>query len=299
MAKRRHRASPVDGLLVALPPYCWGAQLQGTDASGCASGHVVGRRHFKTKFCARCKPSMRVPKERVRALSASMATRLKNNHTGGMWSDAWKQGYGPFRFRVINNTNGCTWPLLIVFEDPPPDNVEWMDVPPELQADDGSVHVCVSKGTLVPVQHVKAPHRQGAPAEEEEEEVDEPAPVACDVVVPPVFAQFFEALDAPEPEPELEPESMPEPESPSCESDEQPVFASKEAKRMHRNRESAAKSRQAKKDYIATLERNVLELENTIDALRKENWYLQGLQAFNPDGKTIRVDWSVIDKIEC
>ena len=125
----------------------------------------------------------------------------------------------------------------------------------------------------------------------------------CDVLVPSPFDEFAEATKAltepaPEPEPEPEPEAVPEPESPSCDSDE-PVFATKEARRMHRNRQSAAKSRLAKREYIASLERNVLELESTVDALRKENWYLQSMQTFNPDGNTIRIDWSVLDAIEC
>ena len=291
MAQKRRRVSPVAGTFVPLTSCCWGAQLQGTDASECTPGHVVGTRHFKTKFCTKCRASVVVPKERVRGLSASMASRLKNNHSGGMWSDAFKQGYGPFRFRVINNTHGCTWPLLVVFEDPPPDELEWMDVPPELQADDGSVCVGVSRGTLVPVQHIRRP-----PPREDDDASDveaSPAPVLCEVLVPSPFEEFAKAtkeLVVPEPEPESE--------SPSCDSDEA-VFTSKEARRMHRNRQSAAKSRLAKREYIASLERNVLELEVTVDALRKENWYLQSMQTFNPDGNTIRMDWSVLDAIEC
>ena len=276
---------------------------------------------------------MAVPKERVRALSASMATRLKNNHSGGMWSDAFKQGCGSFRFRVVNNTHGCTWPLLIVFEDAPPEHLEWMDVPPELQSDDGSVRLCVSKGTLVPAQHVRAPHSKGASAEEsapcEEDAVDddadavdadaddadaddadadadvevdvEDAPPMSDVVAPSVFVQFAEltkALTGPGPAPAPERAQESEPESPSCDSDEW-VFASKEERRMHRNRKSAAKSRLVKREYVANLERNVLELENTVDELRKENWYLQSLRTIRPDDEALRIDWNVIDAIEC
>ena len=321
MARKRRRVSPFSVVFLAQRPLCWGAQLQGTNGRRCTPGHVVGARHFKTKFCDHCKASMAVPKERVRALSASMATRLKNNHSGGMWSDAFKQGEGAFRFRVVNNTHGCTWPLLIVFEDAPPEHLEWMDVPSELQSDDGSVRLCVSKGTLVPVQHVRAPHSKGACAEEsvpcEEDAVDgaddadtadatddaEDPPLMSDVVAPSVLVQFAELTKAltgpgPAPAPASEREQESEPESPSCDSDES-VFASKEERRMHRNRKSAAKSRLVKREYVANLERNVLELENTVDELRKENWYLQSLRTIRPDDEALRIDWNVIDAIEC
>ena len=308
MARKRRRVAPISGVFLAQRPLCWGAQLQGTDGKRCTPGHVVGARNFKTKFCDRCKASMTVPKERVRALSASMATRLKNNHSGGMWSDAFKQGDGLFRFRVVNNTHGCTWPLLIVFEDAPPEDLEWMDVPPELQYDDGSVRLCVSKGTLVPAQHVRTPHSKGACEEDavdgadaddaddaDSDDADDDPPLVSDVVAPFAFVPFAKATTK-APAPERERES--EPESPSCDSDES-VFASKEARRMHRNRQSAAKSRLVKREYVANLERNVLELENTVDELRKENWYLQSLRAIGPDDEALRIDWNVIDAIEC
>ena len=76
------------------------------------------------------------------------------------------------------------------------------------------------------------------------------------------------------------------------------TFASYHEYRMHRNRQSAAKSRQMKRDYIASLERNVLELEVTVDALRKENDYLHSLRTVNLDD-ALCIDWGVIDAIEC
>ena len=274
MEPKRRRISPITRAPLAHDPRCWGAQLQGTDGTLCTPEHVVSARHFKTKFCDNCKASITVPKERVRALSASMAIRLKNHRTVGMWSDASKPDGGNFRFRVINNTYGCSWPLLIVFEDEPPEHLEWMDVPPELQSDDGSVHLCISKGTLVPAQHVRASRSEGA----------------C--------ANSLVAEPEPEPEPVPVPAPAPAPESPLCDSDE-PVFQSKEARRMHRNRVSAAKSRQMKRQYIDSLERKVLELNNIADELRKENWYLRSLQFIGPNDEALRIDWDVIHAVEC
>ena len=267
MALKRRRVSHITGEILAHDPRCWGAQLQGTEGTLCTPEHVVGVRHFKSKFCDHCKASITVPKERVRALSASMAIRLKNNHTSGMWSDAPEPNGGYFRFRVINNTYGCSWPLLIVFQDEVPEQLEWMDVPPELQSDDGSVHLCISKGTLVPAQHVRASRCERA---------------CADSLVT-------------EPEPEPEPEPVPD--SPSCDSDE-PVFESKAARRLHRNRMSAAKSRLVKRQYIESLERKVLELKNIANELRKENWYLQSLQAIDPNDEALRIDWNVINAVE-
>ena len=49
------------------------------------------------------------------------------------------------------------------------------------------------------------------------------------------------------------------------------VYPSYREFRMHRNRESAAKSRQVKRDYIASLERQVDELLGVVEVLRAQN----------------------------
>lgn len=67
---------------------------------------------------------------------------------------------------------------------------------------------------------------------------------------------------------------------------------------MHRNRVSAAKSRQMKRQYIESLERKVLELNNIANELRKENRYLQTLQAIGPNDEALRIDWNVINAVE-
>ena len=51
----------------------------------------------------------------------------------------------------------------------------------------------------------------------------------------------------------------------------------KRAIRAHRNREAAARSRQMKKEYVAHLEHTVMQLTQTVDELRKENWYWRSL----------------------
>ena len=54
------------------------------------------------------------------------------------------------------------------------------------------------------------------------------------------------------------------------------VYPSYREFRMHRNRESAARSRQNKRDYVQSLERQVDELLEMVQVLRAQNWYLQG-----------------------
>lgn len=70
------------------------------------------------------------------------------------------------------------------------------------------------------------------------------------------------------------------------------VFANYREFRMHRNRLSAAKSRQSKREYVERLESQVDELMKTVEALRKENWYWRSLDATTPD-EVLHAAWCV------
>ena len=281
------------------PTNCWGAQLKGTDTSLCTRGHTKGNRHFKTKFCAQCKATMLVPEARVRCLSAQQSKVFVNNHSGGMWTLA-AEKHGGFRFRVINNTSGCLLPQLIVFEHSSPAATAFENVPGHLQGEDGFLRLCVSRGTVVPLQHLRCMHYKPpsplhGPPPPLQPPPSAPPPVMCEVLVPSVVMNL--APPQPKPEPESEPESEPEPEpelalalalepelepappqpetpSSSGESEEL-TFSSYRERRMHRNRLSAAKSRRTKREYIEALERQVDELLETVGVLRAQNWYLQ------------------------
>ena len=111
----------------------------------------------------------------------------------------------------------------------------------------------------------------------------------CEVLVPSVVMNL--------PMPPVNASSPTSPTTPSS-SGEEPVFASYEERRMHRNRLSAAKSRLMKRQYVESLERNVLELEQTIEQLRQENSYLHSLRTVNLDD-ALCIDWSVLDALEC
>jgi hypothetical protein len=277
----------------APPKCCWGAQLQGVDTVVCSRGHVKGSRHFKTKFCANCKAAILLPLQRVRCLTNAQAAIFTNNHSGGLWTLAAPQ-HGGFRFRVVNNTHGCQPPQLIVFKEPLPDDDAWQNLPARLQSGDGFARLCVSKGTIVPTQHLRALHYKPA---DERALPPPPQPVVCEVLVPSVVMKLPPPSPAPEPEPEPEPES--EPETPSSAGErEEPAFSSYNERRMHRNRQSAAKSRLMKRKYIETLERNVEELSHTVEKLRHENRYLQNLRTVNIDD-ALHLDWSALDAVEC
>ena len=57
----------------------------------------------------------------------------------------------------------------------------------------------------------------------------------------------------------------------------------KRQKRMQRNRESAATSRERKRKYIAYLEEQVCQLERTVDVLQTENsfWRSLGVETYD------------------
>jgi len=284
---------------------CWGAQLQG-DASGCSAARKRDTRHFKSKFCARCQWSLAVPARRVRALTDEVAVLLENRRSVGMWTAA-PARMGGFLYRVVNNTQGCFKPKLVVFEQDPPANVPWPAVAPRLCDADGMVRMCVSKGTTVPISLVRDPHRaKGPPPESETDTETEPAPEA-------------EPEVKPEPEPEVELLKLdwfaPEVESlealgpllpvtecvPELGSEPEPVVAvadvaagvvapsvlmklngvDRNLVRKQRNRESAATSRERKRQYVAHLEGQVDALEHRVHTLQQENafWKSLGLEA--------------------
>ena len=252
---------------------------------------------------------MVVSSARVRALSEEHAVVFANNHSGGLWTKASEYGV---RYRVVNNTNGCLLPVLVIFEEDAPHWFDSMDMPKRLQSDDGYMRLCVSKGTLVPVQHVRVQHYKRQRTEEPFLPLPPPPPPLpppplpppplppppaappeppplpplpplrpspaappqlCEVLVPSVFMTLANGPPTPE---------SSEAQSPSCDSDE-PTFSSYAEKRMHRNRLSAAKSRRMKREHVDNLERQVLELSQTVDELRRENRYWQSLGAVDSE----------------
>lgn len=139
---------------------CWGAQLLGdeADAKPCAPGFVIGKRHFKSKFCSVHRQNMWLPADRLRTLPDALANTVVNNRSGGVWNVMkLPMGAGDARYRVINNTDGCYLPRLIVFEEAPPAHLPWAPLPAGLVTDDeGHVQLSVAKGTVVPTFEERA-----------------------------------------------------------------------------------------------------------------------------------------------
>lgn len=302
---------------------CWGAQLQGDNRTGeCRFTRKRDTRHFKSKFCARCRWSMVVPANRVRVLSDEVAALLGNRRSFGMWTTA-PARIGGFQYRVVNNTQGCFASKLCVFEKDPPASVEWPIVDAHLRDADGTVRMCVSKGTVVPISLVRDANRARGPppdlelaSELEPEPESEPEPeVKLEPVVKPEPGPGMLQLDWLAPDigsleslgpllpvtecmPELGSEPEPAADEPALAVVPVPVASVEDEAeaeavprsvlmkrngvdralvRKQRNRESAATSRERKRQYVAHLEGQVDALEQQVQTLQQENAFWKSL----------------------
>lgn len=248
---------------------CWGAQLQCT-STRCWPVFRIGKRHFKTKFCAACRQEVVVPASRVRALvGAALHRQFVNKHSGGVWTRMSEQ-LGGGGYRVINNTGGCVSPVLVVFDGAPPPQLAWQPLPKEWVSDEGNVSLLVSRGTLIPTASVQ---RERSPANR--------ATAAPEMPLLSIAIPELKVEPEPEPEPVCDhPALAPLEEIGELDSDESDpsptsTVADKKMQRMLRNRISAATSRERKRKYIETLEAQVDELTHVVQKLREENSLLQ------------------------
>jgi len=217
---------------------------------------------------------MVVSASRVRAISEMQEALFHNARSMGVWSSM-PGTLGTGRFRIINNTVGCVRPSLILFEDAAPD-LNWLALPTEWESPLGVVELCVGKGTLVPSGSLKMRSSIATP-------------VLCKVLVPSVPMRLkispedvaeVPVLEAVKDEPSeadvpdhqflasLDVFDTKELDKNDADLDE---VARKKARRMQRNRESAATSRDRKRKYISDLENQVYELTQTVHTLKEEN----------------------------
>ena len=135
---------------------CWGAHFS---SGACPPHFVPGRLHFKNKFCANCRACLPVPLTHIRALSQEQAIRFVNKRTEGFWNIA-PASMGGGAYRVVNNTAGCVGPLLVLFREAAPPNIQASMIPEQWANDEGYLCLSVAKGTLVPAQLLRCgqPH---------------------------------------------------------------------------------------------------------------------------------------------
>ena len=131
---------------------CWGAQLTGR-TSKCSPGFVLGKGHFKNKFCHACRMNgLAVPAARVRTVLSNC--NLRNELRPGFWSGPSLKQNVVGSFRLINQTADCIGsPLLLTSDESAyPATSTYLDVVPSDIVDANNyVNLIVSKGTLVPV----------------------------------------------------------------------------------------------------------------------------------------------------
>ena len=96
---------------------CWGAML--TRGRTCTPGFQMGKFHFKNKFCDACKSEILVSLTQVRALSEAQMELASNKKSEGFWNVA-PASMGGGLHRIVNNTNTCPRPWLVIFRDAPP-----------------------------------------------------------------------------------------------------------------------------------------------------------------------------------
>jgi len=119
---------------------------------------------MKNKFCEACRgrlgPGLQLPAHRIRGLPEMLDDTVVNSSDGGVWSVA-HSVLREARFRVVNNTSGCTRPRIAIFETPAPEALDGGNLPfaplPDDWFQDGFISFCVSRGTLVPSADRKKP----------------------------------------------------------------------------------------------------------------------------------------------
>ena len=267
--------------------------MQWKCGTGCELDDTHATAGFASKFCEECRERVVVSASRVRALTDDLAPRFCNRRSHGIWnSDAANVAQG--RYRVLNNTRGCTPPALVLFESEAPSSPTLTDVPSKWLSDQGSVLFTVSRGTLVPLVN---PDMRHLPEKE--------APTLSDVLVPsvamrlamPLVEELSEKEEELSDEDDEDDEDEEAPPAPEVACDNHPNLAPLEElslleelkpleqlstayqedrkyHRMMRNRAAAASSRERKSRYIRKLETQVDELTRVVHKLREENCLL-------------------------
>ena len=116
------------------------------------------------QFCGCCRAlGVQVPLLRIRALDRVQHEQFENTGGRGLWS---KSG-SPLCFRLINQTQKCTGPRLIILQSAATsDHLPWAQMPPRwLLLGGDKIRLIVSKGTLTPAGAAGAAYSMAAAAD--------------------------------------------------------------------------------------------------------------------------------------
>ena len=132
---------------------CWGGMLAG-DSSSCEPLQPTNQKciHFKERICTRCTASgILVPRARIRVLEAQHNSVFTNRPTQGLWTQTHMSLPG---FRVVNQTQGCPGPPLVIFETAPEAEALGRFCLRHVESGD-VVHLQLCRGTFVPRSSTK------------------------------------------------------------------------------------------------------------------------------------------------
>ena len=119
--------------------------------------------HPRGGAARQCRQCIMVPLSQIRALSPEQMQHASNQRSEGFWNQApASMGCGPYR--IVNNTSTCIGPWLAIFRDTAdPDQLgpRWLPISTNWIVE-GSVRLCVAKGTLVPASMLRSGHPQVA-----------------------------------------------------------------------------------------------------------------------------------------
>ena len=144
---------------------CWGGLLAGT-IEKCSPGFSPNKGHFKNHFCPACLGNgLRIPVSRVRAITAVQHASFENGGGRGLWSKSAAledAGYN-IPYRLINHTNKCIGPRLVILQTAAPSGYAWAPMPPRWLQNDREMLLTLCKGTLTPVEYTAADLWSAAP----------------------------------------------------------------------------------------------------------------------------------------
>ena len=178
---------------------CWGAVISG-NTERCVPGFQPTGSHLLDKACAYCRSDgFYLPLACVRALHPEQHANFTNGHGAGLFS---KVQPGLPAYRVINHTRDCSGPWLVLFESPPPPELDsqsnWAPIPLGWIKDEQFVRLWPCNGTFVAKQPRKRKVAQIAAASAlavSQQQASTPSPASANSASLHLYAGLSSATD--------------------------------------------------------------------------------------------------------